>query len=65
MNYLTCFETKLSTAGGTLVVLLYSISGTQLLTTAIIAATGSLASFLVSVFCKWVFERIKKIKPVK
>lgn len=59
MNYLICFETKVGTFGGVLTMLLFSVQPGQLLTTAVVAATGTLVSFLVSVFCKWVFEKMK------
>ena len=47
-------DTLSCTAGGTLLVLLYTVSPSELLNTVIIAATGALVSFMVSLFCKFI-----------
>jgi mannitol-specific phosphotransferase system IIBC component len=52
-NNLTDINTRTGTAGGTLLVLFMQISSTQLLNTAITAATGAVVSFIVAVTCKY------------
>ena len=53
-------DTLSCTIIGTALVLLYSINPTELLTAVVIAATGTVVSFLVSVFCKFVWRKIKE-----
>jgi hypothetical protein len=45
------------TAGGLLLVLLSNITGTELLKTVILAATGAAVSFIISFGLKLLFER--------
>lgn len=59
MNYITDSDTRTGTIGGTLLVLLYSIDPAQLLTSVILAATGALVSFAVSVVCNYVWKKMK------
>ncbi len=51
-------HTLMGTAGGTLLVIIMQINAEQVLTSAILAATGALVSFVVSLFCKWVLKQI-------
>lgn len=51
-------DTKIATLNGALLVLLYSIDSSQILTSVIVAATGALVSFLVTVFLKFLWEQI-------
>jgi len=51
-------NTLSSTIAGTLLVLLYSVNPGELLNTVIIAATGALVSFIVSLFCKYIWHKI-------
>ena len=53
-------DTLSCTIIGTALVLLYSINPTELLNAVVIAATGTVVSFLVSVFCKFVWRKIKE-----
>lgn len=53
-------DTLSCTAGGTLLVLLYTVSPSELLNTVIIAATGALVSFMVSLFCKFIWRKIRE-----
>jgi O-antigen/teichoic acid export membrane protein len=57
-NYLTDSNTRSSTAGGTLLVLILQINGAQLLDTALTAATGAVVSFAVAIGCKYIRSRL-------
>ena len=57
MNYITDPDTRTGTMGGMLLVLL-NINPPELLNTVVIAATGAIVSFMVSVLCKFVWEKI-------
>ncbi len=59
-NYNFDTDTLSGTAGGTLLVLLYSLSPSELLNTVVIAATGALVSFIVSLFCKFIWRKIRE-----
>jgi len=52
-NTLSC------TAVGTLLALLYSINLAEILNTMLIAATGSVVSFVVSLLCKYLWQKMK------
>ena len=51
------FSTKNGTVAGTLLTLMVHISGTQLIETAVIAATGASVSFAVSYLLQLVFNK--------
>ena len=53
-------NTKTGTLCGTMLVLLFKINSEDLLVSAVLAATGAAVSFGVSVFLKWLMERIRK-----
>ena len=55
-NTLSC------TAVGTLLALLYTINPAEIVNTAVIAATGAVVSFVVSLFCKYLWQKIKAEK---
>ncbi len=57
MYYLNDPDTRTGTFGGLLLVLL-SIESPELLNTVVIAATGALVSFMVSVLCKWAWRKM-------
>ena len=57
-NYNPDNSTISCTAIGTLLVLLNSINPGELFNTVIIAATGALVSFIVSLFCKFIWYKI-------
>ena len=48
------------TIAGTFLVLLYSLNPTEIMNTVIIAATGAVVSFFVSLFCKFLWRKIKE-----
>ena len=50
------------TIGGTLLALMLNINGQQLLTSAVVAATGAMASFIVSVLCRFAWEKLKEYR---
>jgi len=60
MNYISDPETRSGTICGTLLVLLYSVDPTQLLSSVILAATGAFVSFVVSLGCKYLWRRINR-----
>ena len=61
MNHHTFDNDTLScTAVGTLLVLLNGISAAELLNTVVIAATGALVSFIVTICCKFIWHKIKE-----
>jgi hypothetical protein len=60
MNYITDTHTRTGTLGGTLLVVILNIDSMQLLSTIIMAATGAVVSFVMSVFCKYLWKRIGK-----
>jgi hypothetical protein len=53
-------DTLSCTLGGTLLALLYSVQLSELLNTVVIAATGAVVSFVVSLFCKFIWRKIKE-----
>ena len=57
MNNFFDSDTRTGTMGGMLLVLL-NINPPELLNTVVIAATGAIVSFMVSVLCKFVWEKI-------
>lgn len=57
-NYNPDNNTLSCTIAGTLLALLNSINPGELLNTVIIAATGALVSFIVSLFCKYLWHKI-------
>ena len=61
-NNIISTDTKIGTLNGTLLVLLYSISASDIVRSCILAATGAAVSFIVSLMCKWVAEKFKKGK---
>ncbi len=56
-NYLQDPHTLRGTVGGTIMVLILQINGEQLLSTAILTATGALVSFCMSVLCRYLLKR--------
>ena len=52
--------TKVGTAGGTLLAIFGSISGEDLLKTAILAAVGAVVSFGVTLLLKFVIKRSRR-----
>ena len=50
------------TIGGTCLAILLNINWQQLLTSAVVAATGAIASFIVSVFCRFAWEKLKEYR---
>ncbi len=48
------------TIGGTLLVVFLNIKAEQLLSSAVVAATGALVSFIVSVLCRFAWEKLKE-----
>jgi hypothetical protein len=63
MNYLTDADTRSGTIGGTILVIVLQIDTTQLLSTIILAATGAVVSFAVSVFCKYAWKKLNRKGP--
>lgn len=59
-NYNFDNNTLSCTVVGTLLVLLNSLNPGQLLNTVIIAATGALVSFIVSLLCKFIWHKINE-----
>lgn len=53
-------ETLSCTAIGTALALLYSLNPGELLNAVVIAATGTVVSFLVSLFCKFVWKKMRE-----
>jgi len=51
-------QTLSCTAAGTLLVLLNSISPGELLNAVVIAATGTVVSFIVSLGCKFIWRKM-------
>ena len=64
-NYITDADTRTGTITGTLLVLLTRIDPTQLLSTVVVAGSGAIASFIVSVACRYCWNRLggKNKKP--
>ena len=61
-NYITDADTRMGTIGGTLLVMLANINAGQLFNTVVMATTGAVVSFAVSLSCKYVSERMKRRK---
>ena len=59
-NYITDADTRAGTITGTLLVLLFQVNLTQLLSTVIVAASGAIASFVVSASCRYLYNRFGK-----
>ncbi len=60
MNYITDPHTRTGTLGGTLLVVILNIDTTQLLSTIILAATGAVVSFVMSVLCKYAWKKMNR-----
>jgi hypothetical protein len=60
MNYITDPDTRTGTLGGTMLVIVLNIDTTQLLSTIILAATGAVVSFAVSVVCKYAWRKFNR-----
>jgi len=58
MNYISDIHTRTGTLGGTLLVIILNIDATQLLSTVILAASGAVVSFVMSVFCKYLWKKM-------
>ena len=58
MNYLTDIHTRTGTLGGTILVVILNIDTTQLLSTIVMASTGAVVSFVMSVFCKYLWKKL-------
>jgi hypothetical protein len=50
---------KSGTIGGTAVVLLLQLTGSEVMKTALLAAVGAAVSFLVSLLMKWLLRKLK------
>ena len=57
-NYITDTDTRIGTVTGTLLVVLCKIDTEQLLSTIIVAGSGAIASFIVSVACRYCWTRL-------
>ena len=57
-NYITDIDTRIGTVSGTLLVVLCQIDTQQLLSTIIVAGSGAIASFIVSVACRFLWARL-------
>src|SRR4051812_40969363 len=57
-NYITDADTRIGTVAGTLLVVLCKIDTEQLLSTIIVAGSGAIASFIVSVACRYCWNRL-------
>ena len=53
-------DTLSCTAIGTLLVILNSINPGELLNSVVIAATGTVVSFMVSLLCKFIWRKMKE-----
>lgn len=53
-------NTRAGTIGGTLLVLLFKINISDLLTSAILAAVGATVSFGVSILLRWAWRRARR-----
>ena len=60
MNQVFDDNTKIGTAGGTLLTILFNINSTDLFKTGVLAAVGALVSFSVTLFLKYLIKRLKK-----
>jgi hypothetical protein len=59
-NYITDADTRTCTITGTLLVIVCKIDTTQLISTVVVAGTGAIASFVASVCCRYVWNRIRR-----
>ena len=59
-NNISWHSTKAGTFGGTLLVVLLQIQTAELLKTAILAAIGATASFIVSLIWRWVIKKLRQ-----
>jgi hypothetical protein len=57
-NYITDADTRIGTVAGTLLVVLCKIDTEQLLSTIIVAGSGAIASFIVSVVCRYCWAKL-------
>lgn len=60
MNHYFDNTAKAGTAGGTLLTIFANINSEDVLKTAVLASVGAIVSFAVTLFCKFLFKRIKK-----
>jgi mannitol-specific phosphotransferase system IIBC component len=61
-NYITANGTLTHTISGTLLALLLQVNSSQLISTIVVAATGAITSFLVSIACKALWNFLKRDK---
>jgi len=59
-NYITDTDTRIGTVTGTLLVVLCKIDTEQLLSTIIVAGSGAIASFIVSVACRYCWNLLRR-----
>lgn len=59
-NHLPSYDTISGTAGGTLLVILLQVDASQVYSTIILASIGAMVSYLVSLFCKFLYGQIFK-----
>lgn len=50
-------DTRVGTAGGTLLVIILNINGGEIVKTAVLACVGAVVSFFVSIVLKWMVKR--------
>ena len=58
-NLLPEGSARMATAGGTLLVMLLQINSQELIKSSILAATGAIVSFVVSLALKWLVKQIR------
>lgn len=60
MNNLMSPDTRIGILNGTVLALLYTINAGGLLQSCVVAAMGTAVSFIVSLMCKWAFDKFQK-----
>ena len=55
-------NTRVGTIGGMVLVMLLKLDAVTLLETAVVAATGAVVSYSVSVLLKWVIRKVKSYR---